>query len=194
MSSAGHSIIVRDVRDDDVEAITDIYAENVINTTTTYELDPPSPSTMRDRLFSTKAAGFPCLVAEQMTGHRTVLGYAYVNAFRSRPAYRFTVEHSVYVASDTRGRGVGTLLMERIVIECEKLGFHQIVAVIGDGNPDSPSCLFHQKLGFRYSGKLEGSGFKFGRWLDTTFMQLAINGGIHSLPGPTSMREVRLQT
>ncbi|KAK4040862.1 acyl-CoA N-acyltransferase [Parachaetomium inaequale] len=190
MSSKQTPIIIRDVQDGDLTTITDIYNDTVINTTATYELDPLSLSAMSDRLSAIKEAGFPCFVAEESCDFPRVLGYAYASAFRPRPAYRFTVEHSIYVASDSRARGVGSLLMEALIKECERLGFRQIVAVIGDGRSYSPSVLFHKKLGFRYSGRLEGSGYKFGRWLDTTFMQFTINGGIGSSPDPTILPEV----
>lgn len=197
------AIAIRDVQDSDLPTITAIYNHNILTTTATYELDPLSPSAMRAKLSAAQEAGFPCLVAEESPSPSPssssspsesespkVLGYAYASAFRPRPAYRFTVEHSIYVASDARARGVGRLLMEALVKECERLGFRQMVAVIGDGRPDSPSVLFHEKLGFRYSGRLEGSGYKFGRWLDTTFMQLTINGGTGSLPDPALLPEV----
>jgi phosphinothricin acetyltransferase len=193
MPSEQTSIIIRETRDGDLPAITAIYNDAVVNTTATYEIDPPSQSTMSDRLAAIKDAGLPCLVAEGSSDSPNILGYAYVNAFRPRPAYRFTVEHSVYVASDARARGVGSLLMRNLIQECERLGFRQIVAVIGDGRPDSPSVLFHRKLGFRHSGKLEGSGYKFGRWLDTSFMQLPINGGIATHPDSSPQPGLRLQ-
>jgi phosphinothricin acetyltransferase len=180
--------------------ITDIYNDNIVNTTATYGLDPLSPSAMRAKLSASKEAGFPCLVAaaeeeeESLSSSESPsskgLGYAYASAFRPRPAYRFTVEHSIYVAADSRARGVGSLLMAALIKECERLGFRQMVAVIRNGRPDSRSVLFHEKLDFRYSGRLEGSGYKFGRWLDTTFMQLTINGGIGNLLGAALLPEV----
>lgn len=182
MVSESYPILIREAQDGDLAFITAIYNDAVVNTTATYELDPLSQSTMSGRLSVIKDAGFPCFVAEESSAPHKILGYAYVSAFRPRPAYRFTVEHSVYVAGDARARGVGSLLMGSLIQECERLGFRQIVAVIGDGRPDSPSVLFHRKLGFRDSGKLEGSGYKFGRWLDTSFMQLTINGGIETRP------------
>jgi len=185
-------ITIRDIRDEDIPAITKIYNDIVANTTATYEVDPPSPSTMNDRLSAVRTAGFPCLVAAS-SDSEVILGYAYASAFRSRPAYRFSVEHSVYVASNARARGVGRQLMQALVNECERLGFRQMIAVIGDGGPSSPSVLFHQKLGFKISGTLEGSGYKFGRWLDTVLMQLAIGGGAGSRPDPASLPEVKLR-
>ncbi|AEO62144.1 hypothetical protein MYCTH_2313181 [Thermothelomyces thermophilus ATCC 42464] len=191
-------IIIRGVRDEDIPAITEIYHDVVTNSTATYEVDPPTVSVMRDRLSALREAGFPCLVAASSssssspdTGSRGILGYAYASAFRPRPGYRFTVENSVYVAPDARARGVGRHLMQALVKECERLGFRQMVAVIGDGGPSNPSVLFHEKLGFTVSGVLKSSGYKFGRWLDTVFMQLAIGDGAESPPDPASLPEQR---
>ncbi|KAL2257913.1 hypothetical protein VTK26DRAFT_8984 [Humicola hyalothermophila] len=184
-------ITIRNIRDEDIPAITKIYNDIVANTTATYEVDPLNPSTMNDRLSAVKAAGFPCLVATSKVPE--ILGYAYASAFRPRPAYRFSVEHSIYVAPNARGRGVGRRLMQALIKECERLGFRQMIAVIGDGGPSSSSVLFHQKIGFKISGTLEGSGYKFGRWLDTVFMQLAIGGGAGSPPDPASLPEVKLR-
>ena len=118
--------------------------------------------------------GFPYIVAE-IDGR--VAGYAYAGPFRPRPAYRFVVEDSVYIAPDAKGRGLGRALLQRLIEEATRLGFRQMIAVIGDGRPDSASVRLHEALGFRHCGRLEGSGFKHGRWLDTVFMQLAMNGG-----------------
>ena len=110
-----------------------------------------------------------------------------------RPAYRFILEDSVYVAPHAKGRGIGRALMQRLIGEAQSLGFRQIIAVIGDGRPDSASVRLHQALGFRHSGRLEGSGYKHGRWLDTVFMQLSLNGGSASDPDPTSLPERRFR-
>jgi phosphinothricin acetyltransferase len=132
------------------------------------------------------AGGFPYLVAEKAGA---VLGYAYAGAFRPRPAYRFVVEDSVYVAPQAKGQGVGLLLMQGLIEAAEAAGFRQIIAVIGDGRPDSASVRLHEKLGFRHTGRLEGSGYKHGRWLDTVFMQLPINGGASIPPDSQSLPE-----
>src|SRR5690606_82791 len=120
------------------------------------------------------AHGYPYLVAEE-SGR--VLGYAYAGPFRPRRAYRFMVEDSIYIAPDVQGRGIGRRLLAALIEECRKLGFRQIAAVIGDGSPESPSVRLHEVLGFRHMGMLEASGYKHGRWLDTVFMQLSLNGG-----------------
>ncbi len=170
----------------DLDQITEIYADAVWNGTASYELAPPSRAEMGRRHGDLVKAGFPYIVAEK-SGR--LAGYAYAGPFRSRPAYRFMVENSVYVAPWAKGKGTGTALLKALVMEVAGLGFRQMVAVIGDGSPDSPSVRLHERVGFVYSGRLEGSGYKHGRWLDTVFMQLAMNGGADISPDPNSWSE-----
>ena len=173
------SISLRGAEAADLAAITDIYAHAVRHGTASYEIDPPSLGEMTQRFDALWRSGHPAIVAKR---EAKVLGYAYAGPFRPRPAYRFTVEDSVYVAPDAQGQGVGRLLLSGLVEECRKKGFRQILAVIGDGHKHSPSVILHEKLGFRFCGLIEGSGFKHGRWLDTALMQLAVNGGTSTLP------------
>jgi phosphinothricin acetyltransferase len=180
------SISIRPVESRDLARITAIYDDAVRNGAASYELEPPTQAEMASRFEALSAGGFPCLVAEQ---DGALLGYAYAGPFRTRPAYRFVVEDSVYVAPEAKGRGAGSALMRALIQAVEALGFRQIVAVIGDGGPHSPSVRLHEKLGFTHSGRLEGSGYKHGRWLDTTFMQLALNGGATVPPDPRSWPE-----
>ena len=177
---------IRPAEDGDLPRITAIYADAVLHGTATYELQPPDETEMRARFGTLRSGGFPYLVAEQ---DGTILGYAYAGPFRPRPAYRFIVEDSVYVAPEAKGRGVGLALMERLIEATRTLGFRQLVAVIGDGGPQSASVRLHEKLGFVHSGRLDGSGYKHGRWLTTTFMQLAMNGGATTAPDPASWPE-----
>jgi phosphinothricin acetyltransferase len=170
----------------DLDAITEIYADAVTNGTASYELVPPTRAEMAARFEALASGGFPYLAAE-IAGR--VAGYAYAGPFRPRPAYRFVVENSIYVAPDAKGRGLGRLLLQRLITEAERLGFRQMIAVIGDGHPESASVKLHERMGFRHSGRLEGSGYKHGRWLDTTFMQLPMNGGAHAEPDPESLPE-----
>lgn len=175
----------------DLDAITAIYADAVLNGTATYELNVPDRNEMERRFTSLIEAGFPYLVAEDEAGR--ILGYAYAGPFRERPAYRFIVEDSVYLSPDAQGRELGVTLINRLIEEATALGFRQMIAVIGDGSPNSASVRVHQKLGFRHCGVMEGSGYKHGRWLDTTFMQLSMNGGNQTDPDPTSLPEKRFQ-
>lgn len=175
----------------DLDAIAEIYADAVTHGTASYELEPPTKTEMTARFEALAAGGFPYLVAEN---DGRVIGYAYAGPFRPRPAYRFVVENSIYVAPNAKGRGLGRLLLERLVAEAEKLGFRQMIAVIGDGHAGSASVRLHERLGFRHGGRLEGSGYKHGRWLDTVFMQLSMNGGAATPPDPASMPERSFRT
>jgi len=184
------SIIIRSTTAGDLDRITDIYADAVNHGMASYELEAPDRAEMGARFDTLKAGGFPYLAAEK---DGTVLGYAYAGAFRPRPAYRFIVEDSVYVAPEAKGQGVGLKLMQSLIEACRTAGFRQIVAVIGDGRPDSASVRLHEKLGFRHSGRLEASGYKHGRWLDTVFMQISLNGGASVPPDPDSLPERRFR-
>lgn len=177
---------IRPARPSDLLAITAIYADAVLHGTASYELEPPSAAEMERRFAALAEASYPCLVAEAEGG---VAGYAYAGPFRTRPAYRFTAEDSVYVAPEAKGRGLGRLLLSHLITACTDLGLRQLVAVIGDGHAASPSVALHEKLGFRHAGRIEGSGFKHGRWLDTVLMQLELNAGTAAPPDPDSVPE-----
>ena len=171
----------------DVDAITDIYAHAVRHGTASYELEPPSRDDMAARFAALNGPGYPYLVAEEAGGR--IVGYAYAGPFRPRPAYRFSVEDSVYIAPDRQGHGLGRLLLTALVEACESLGFRQILAVIGDGSPQSASVRLHAARGVRLAGTLQGSGYKHGRWLDTVIMQFSINGGNTMPPDKSSLPE-----
>lgn len=177
---------IRAATSDDLDAVTAIYADAVLSGTASYELDPPSRAEMETRFRALGDGGYPYIVA---VGEEGILGYAYAGAFRPRPAYRFIVENSVYVSPQAKGRGVGLALMRRLIQEVEALGFRQMIAVIGDGHPQSASVKLHAKLGFQPSGILEGTGYKHGKWLDTAFMQLSLNGGKTLPPDSESLPE-----
>jgi phosphinothricin acetyltransferase len=187
MEQLADIILLRPATLADMDAVTDIYAHAVRNGTASYELEPPSRIDMEARFAALQDGGYPYIVAVEE--ERGVVGFAYAGPFRPRPAYRFNVEDSVYIAPDRQGRGVGRLLLEGLIKECEALGFRQILAVIGDGSPQSSSVRLHEALGFRHSGMLEGTGFKHGRWLDTVIMQLSLNGGSSLPPDPASLPE-----
>lgn len=184
------TVDIRTARAVDLDAITAIYADAVINGTASYELEPPTRQEMESRYAALAAGEFPFLVAA-LDG--AVVGYAYAGPFRSRPAYRFIVENSIYVAPIAKGKGVGSALLKALVKEAERLGFRQMIAVIGDGSQESPSVRLHLRAGFRHCGQLQGSGYKHGRWLDTTFMQLAMNGGSSTPPDAGSLPERRFR-
>lgn len=182
---------IRPAVEADFDAITAIYEAAVENGTATYELEPaPDRAEMLQRFQSITGAEYPYLVAEEAG---TILGYAYASPFRARAAYRFIVENSVYLAPNAQGRGLGRTLMQALIDLCSELGFRQVIAVIGDGSPDSPSVKLHTALGFSMCGTMVGSGFKHDRWLDTTIMQLPLNGGNTLPPDPQSLPERRYQ-
>jgi phosphinothricin acetyltransferase len=183
-------VIIRPATAADIVAITNIYADAVENGTASYELNPPGPGEMQARFEAVSGGGYPYVVAEEAG---RVCGYAYAAPFRPRPAYRFTLEDSIYVAPEAKGRGIGRMLLQRLIEESSRLGFRQMIAVIGDGSAGSASVILHEKLGFTHAGRLKGSGFKHGRWLDTVFMQLEMNGGAATAPDPQSMPERRFQ-
>lgn len=185
-----HDVAIRPARREDIPAITSIYEHAVLTGTATYELIPPGEDEMRARFAALEQGGFPYLVA---TANHAILGYAYAGPFRARAAYRFLVEDSIYLAPAAKGRGIGRLLLTALVDESRRLGFRQLLAVIGDGSPESPSVRLHAALGFRHAGTVVGSGYKHGRWLDTVFMQLALNGGSDAPPDPDSLPERRFR-
>lgn len=173
------AIAIRDAAPGDFAAITAIYAEAVLTGTASYELEPPDEAEMARRWRALVEAGFPYLVAE---AEGRLLGYAYGGPFRTRPAYRWFVEDTVYVARDAWRRGIGRALLSRVIAVCEEHGYRQMVAVIGDGERQAASIALHAALGFRTVGVMEATGFKFGRWLDTVLMQRPLGPGRSTLP------------
>jgi phosphinothricin acetyltransferase len=157
----------------DLAAITAIYQQAVLTGTATFELIPPDLAEMTRRFEALTAGGFPYLVA---ICDGRVAGYAYAGPYRPRPAYRFTVENSVYLDPAIHRRGVGTLLLRELVAQCEARGYRQIIAVIGD-SANAGSIGLHTRLGFQMIGTLPNVGFKFGRWLDSVLMQRALGEG-----------------
>ncbi len=164
---------IRPARATDVPAVAEIYAHHVLNGTATFELDPPDGAEMGARLAKVTGAGSPWLVAEDAEGR--LLGYAYAAQFRDRPAYRMTCEDSVYIRHDCRGRGLGKALLAAVIEAATKAGYRQMIAVAGGGEPGS--VALHRSLGFEHIGRVRSSGRKFGRWLDTVYMQLPLGAG-----------------
>lgn len=162
----------------DIAAITAIYRPAVLTGTASFELEPPDEGEMSRRYGAIVDAGYPYLVAER---GGALLGYAYANAFRPRPAYRFTVEDSIYVAPDAQGLGVGRALLERLLAITTEAGFRQMIAVIGD-SAQTPSIQLHRRAGFTFAGTYHAVGFKHGRWLDTVLMQRALGAGDSTPP------------
>ena len=162
----------------DIPAITRIYAHAVKTGTASFELEAPNEEEMRGRMKAVLDSKFPYFVAE-IDGE--IAGYAYASFYRTRPAYRFTVEDSVYVAADMQRRGIGRTLLEKLIAACTALGFRQMIAVIGDSG-QAASIGMHRACGFEDAGNLRNIGWKFGRWLDTPLMQLALGPGASTKP------------
>lgn len=172
------TFFIRPSLESDVPAIAAIYAHAVTNGLATFELEAPSAAEMAARWATIAGDGFPFLTAER---DGAILGYAYAAEYRSRPAYRFTVEDSVYVSPLFQGRGVGRALLAQLIERCEALGFRSMVAVIGD-TASAGSIRLHETLGFTHAGGLENVGYKHGRWLATVLMQRPLGQGAASPP------------
>ena len=172
------SFLIRDSSAADIPAITAIYAHWVTHGLASFEVEPPDPTEMARRRDAVLAAGFPYLVAEAPEG---LLGYAYASAYRTRPAYRFTVENSVYVAPGAGQRGIGLALMEEVIAQCTGAGFRQMVAVIGDSG-NAASIALHKRAGFTTAGLLKAAGWKHGRWVDSVLMQRPLGAGAGAPP------------
>jgi L-amino acid N-acyltransferase YncA len=172
------SILLRPSADSDIPAITDIYTHAVVHGTASFELDPPDEADMSRRRAAILEGGYPYLVAER---EGELLGYAYAGAYRTRPAYRSTVEDSIYVAPSAQGQGVGRMLLTALIEACEALDFRLMVAVIGDEESHG-SIALHRSLGFEPAGVLKGIGYKHGRWLSTVLMQRPLGRGMNEPP------------
>ena len=173
------SVLVRDSRDADVPAVASIYAHWVLHGLASFELAPPDAAEVGRRRAAVLAGGYPYLVAED--GDGTVLGYAYASAYRTRPAYRFAVEDSIYVAPDAGRRGVGRALLPALLAQLETGGWRQVVAVIGD-SANLPSIDLHRAFGFRHAGVLPAVGWKHGRWVDSVLMTRPLGPGADAPP------------
>ncbi|SIQ68465.1 phosphinothricin acetyltransferase [Rhizobium sp. RU35A] len=171
---------LRDALPADLPAITEIYRDSVLNGTASYEILPPDAAEMAARFEAITGKGYPYIVAEAEEG--TLLGYAYASAFRTRPAYRWLVEDSIYLAADARGRGIGKMLLAGLIDRTTALGFRQMAAVIGGASP--ASVALHAALGFEMVGRMKGTGYKHGQWLDTVFMQRELGEGTGTHPDP----------
>jgi len=171
---------IRAARPGDVAAIAGIYADAVRHGTASFELEPPDEAEMTHRLSALLERQFPYLTAEH---GGVVVGYAYAGPYRDRRAYDWCVEDSIYIAPDFHRRGIGRLLLTRLIADCEALGFRQMLGVIGD-SANTGSVAVHAACGFRLIGTFQSIGFKHGRWLDTVLMQRALGSGDSAPPVP----------
>jgi phosphinothricin acetyltransferase len=163
---------IRPVRPDDAASIADIYKHHVLHGTATFDIEPPDIAAWREKIASIAARGWPFIVADR---DGLVAGYAYATQFRDRPAYAETCENSIYIAPDHLGRGIGSHLLPALVEAAGQAGFRQMIAVIGGAEP--ASVALHAKCGFVHAGKMVEVGRKFGRLLDTVYMQRALSDG-----------------
>lgn len=159
-------------------AITAIYAHEVATGTATFELEPPGLAEMTRRYEALIAGGYPYIVAIR---EDVVVGYAYAGSYRPRPAYRFTVENSVYLDTAARGQRIGSRLLQALIGESETRGYRLMVAVLGD-SANTASIGVHRAAGFRHVGTFRNVGLKFGRWLDTVMMERALGEGAATVP------------
>ena len=162
----------------DLPAITTIYAGHVLGGTGTFEIDPPTQADMAARREDVLAKGLPYLV---LVENEQVLGFAYCNWFKPRPAYRFSAEDSIYLAPAAAGRGLGRALLAELVAQAERVGIRKLIAVIGD-SANAGSIGVHRSLGFTPVGTLRACGGKFNRWLDVVMMEKALGGGDSTPP------------
>jgi L-amino acid N-acyltransferase YncA len=172
------AVEIRPASEADLPAITAIYQHAVLHGTATFELIAPDLAEMRRRFDALVQGGFPYLVAA-LDGR--VVGYAYAGAYRPRPAYRFTVENSIYLDPSIHRRGIGLSLLQRLIAECTMRGHRQMIAVIGD-SANAGSIGVHTRCGFQMIGTHPDVGLKFGRWIDIVMMQLALGEGAGTIP------------
>jgi L-amino acid N-acyltransferase YncA len=165
--------IIRPSQPNDMPAITAIYKHHVLHGTGTFEIDPPSLEDMTARREDVLSKGLPYLVLEN---ENQVVGFAYCNWFKPRPAYRFSAEDSIYLAADTAGKGWGRMLLAELCQAAEKAGIRKLIAVIGDSG-NAGSIGVHTSLGFQHVGIVSGCGWKFERWLDIVMMEKALGLG-----------------
>jgi phosphinothricin acetyltransferase len=174
-------ILIRPSLDADVTAIAAIYAHHVLNGTGTFETEPPAVADMAARRADVLSKGLPYLVVQRRKDG-AILGFAYCNWFKPRPAYRFSAEDSIYLAEDARGQGLGTKLLAALIEAAEAAGVRKLIAVIGDA-ANAGSIGVHRAQGFGHVGVLKDVGWKFDRWLDVVLMDRVLGDG--SLTKPT---------
>lgn len=178
--AAAASIVVRDSLEDDMAAVHAIYAHHVLHGLASFEETPPAPGEMLGRRASVLSLGLPYLVA---TIAGKVVGYCYAGPYRSRPAYRHTIEDSIYVAASAGGCGVGTALLGQLISRCERGRWRQMLAVIGNSE-NRGSIALHARHGFQPVGTFRSVGFKLGQWVDTVLMQRPLGRADTAPPHP----------
>jgi L-amino acid N-acyltransferase YncA len=171
-------LLIRPSRDADIAAITAIYGYHVLHGLASFEEVPPASEELVRRRREILDRGLPYLVAER---DGRVVGYCYAGPFRTRSAYRYSLEDSIYIDAAETGRGIGRVLLTQLLELSTGLGYRQMIAVIG-GSETLPSINLHKALGFTHIGVISGIGFKFGRWVDSVLMQRPLGPGLTTLP------------
>jgi len=175
---AGPAVVIRDATPADLAIIRTIYSHHVLHGLTSFEEVPPEAAEIERRYRDIVARGLPYVVVES---DGRVAGFAYAGPYRARPAYRYTVEDSAYIAPDDVGHGLGRVALSAIIRRAGDLGFRQMIAVIGDSG-NRPSIRLHEKVGFRHAATLQAVGFEFGCWVDSVLMQPSLGPGDSCLP------------
>lgn len=170
--------LIRPSTEQDVVAITAIYRDHVLHGTGTFEIEPPTAADMSARRADVLAKGLPYLVVQEAG---QVLGFAYCNWFKPRPAYRFSAEDSIYLDARAHGKGLGRLLLQELMAQAERVGVRKLIAVIGD-SANLGSIGVHTACGFTHVGVLTDCGWKFERWLDVVLMERSLGLGAKTNP------------
>ncbi|MBE0157229.1 GNAT family N-acetyltransferase [Klebsiella michiganensis] len=170
---------IREALPDDAHAIAALYVWHMLNGRASFEEIPPTVDEMRKRIKTVRDSGLPWLVA---LWRGTIVGYCYATFYRPRPAYRYTLEESIYVEAGMGGRGIGSALLSRLIEKCEQGPWRQMLAIIGDGHSNAGSIAIHKKFGFSVAGQLRSVGYKMGDWRDTLIMQRPLGDGDWTLP------------
>lgn len=171
-------MIIRPANEQDIAQITQIYSHHVLNGTGTFEIDPPSEQDMQGRWKDVCSKNLPYLVLEDQ---EKIMGFAYCNWFKPRPAYRFSAEDSIYMHPDSQGKGFGRLLMSELLAQAQRAGVRKLIAVIGD-TANAGSIGLHSAMGFISVGTIAACGWKFERWLDIVLMEKSLGDGANSSP------------
>jgi L-amino acid N-acyltransferase YncA len=174
----GRVVVVRDALPADLQIVQSIYSHHVLHGLASFEEVPPDAAEMERRYRDIIARGLPYVVVE-CDGR--VAGFAYAGPYRTRPAYRYTVEDSVYIEPDAVGKGLGHAALSEVIRRATARGLRQMIAIIGDSG-NLPSIRLHERVGFRHATTLRAVGFKFDRWVDSVIMQLALGTGDSRLP------------
>ena len=171
-------VAIRPATPDDLDSVWAIYAHHVLKGLASFEEAPPSLDEIARRHRDVTSSGLPWIVAQYGD---SIAGYGYCSLYRTRSAYRYTLEDSVYVRPDMHGRGIGSAILDELIQRCEALGYRQIIAVIGD-SANAASINLHAAAGFLRTGTLRSVGFKFGRWVDSVIMQRPLGRGDATTP------------